>query len=198
MRADVSRHGRDTKDELINPSAPADKSRKYALPECERRFLIAGFPEGPIVRTAIISDNYLVGTRLRVRRMVETANGSTSTVYKLTQKVPAPGKGPGLITTFYINQKEYEALTLVPARQLRKTRHSVPPFGIDVFDPPLHGLMIAEAEFPSEEAMRAFAPPPFAIAEVTLDVRFTGGRLVATTRDELLRALADFGLPAGE
>jgi CYTH domain-containing protein len=181
--------------DLVNPSAPPDKSTKYALPERERRFLLARFPDGePIVRTTHITDNYLVGTRLRIRRFVETANDVTTTVYKLTQKVPAPDGGPGLITTFYLTEAEYDALAAIPAPQLRKTRHSIPPFGIDVFEPPLHGLTMAEVEFPSEEAMRVFALPAFAIAEVTHDIRFTGGRLVVSTRNELLRALAGFGI----
>jgi len=181
-------------DDLRNPSAPA-KSNKYARPERERRFLLAGLPSGaPIVRTAVITDHYLLGTRVRLRRSVETADGSTTTVYKLTQKVPASDGGPGLITTLYLTPIEYETLGVLPARQLRKTRHSIPPFGIDVFDAPLHGLTTAEIEFTSDAAMQALVPPPFAIAEVTRDVRFTGGRLVTTTHDELLRTLASFGI----
>jgi len=179
--------------DILNPSAPPDKSRKYALPERERRFLLACLPDNPvIVRTARITDHYLLGTRLRVRHTVEAADGSTRVVYKFTQKVPAPDGSPGLITTVYLDQAEYDALTTLPARQLRKTRYSIPPFGIDVFDPPLHGLTMAEIEFPSEAAFHAFAPPSFAVAEVTNDIRFTGGRLVTTTRDALLQALADF------
>jgi CYTH domain-containing protein len=190
----------DGMNDLVNPNAPRDKSRQYALPERERRFLLAGLPGGePIVRTARITDNYLLATRLRIRRWVETADGATTTVFKLTQKVPAPDGGPGLITTFYLNQTEYEVLAALPARQLHKTRYSIPPFSIDVFDPPLHGLTMAEAEFASDEALRAFVPPSFAIAEVTADIRFTGGCLATTTRDDLLRALASVGIhPAGQ
>lgn len=185
--------------EIINPSAPLDKSRKYALPERERRFLLAGLPDDqPIVRSARITDNYLLGTRLRIRRSVETADDTTMTIYKLTQKVPAPDGHSGLITTVYLSQAEYDVLEAVPSRQLHKTRYSIPPFGVDVFEPPLNGLTMAEVEFASDEALHAFAPPPFAVAEVTNDIRFTGGCLVATTRDELMRVLASFGLGAVE
>jgi CYTH domain-containing protein len=186
-------------DDIVNPSAALDKSRKYALRERERRFLLAGVPDdAPIVRTARITDNYLLGTRLRLRQSVETAAGVTTTVYKLTQKVPAPEGRPGLITTIYLTQTEYDALAVVPARQLCKMRYGIPPFGVDVFDPPLHGLTMAEAEFASEEALQAFVPPAFAVAEVTSDIRFTGGCLVTITRDELLRELASFGIhPTG-
>ena len=182
-------------DDVLNPSAPPDKSRKYALPERERRFLLAGLPENrPVVRTTRITDNYLQGTRLRVRRSVESADGVTTTIYKLSQKVPAPDDRPGLITTIYLSQAEYDVLAAIPAPHLSKTRYSMPPFAVDVFDPPLNGLTMAEVELASDEAMHAFTPPSFAVAEVTSDIRFTGGRLVTTTRDELLRALASLGI----
>jgi CYTH domain-containing protein len=182
-------------DDIRHPDAPAGKARKYAQPERERRFLLAGLPPGDIVRSVALTDLYLPGTRLRLRRAVDTADGGT--IYKLTQKVPAADGGPGLITTVYLDAVEYERLATVPALELRKTRHSMPPFGVDVFAPPLHGLFLAEREFSSDEDLHAFAPPPFALAEVTSDPRFAGGRLVVTARDELLRTLASFGLGAG-
>lgn len=184
----------DVAERFFNPSAPAAKSEKYARPERERRFLLAGLPPGaPIVRTARLVDHYLVGTRLRLRRAVETSGDATLTFHKLTQKIPAPDGGPGLITTIYLSRAEYEMLAALPARTLSKTRHSVPPFGVDVFAAALDGLTLAEVEFDSDEAEHAFVPPSFALAEVTHDVRFTGGRLVETTQAELRAALATFG-----
>jgi CYTH domain-containing protein len=41
--------------------------------------------------------------------------------------------------------------------------------GIDVFNPPLHGLVLAEAEFITDEAAQSFLLPQAAIAEVTND-----------------------------
>jgi len=76
---------------------------------------------------------------------------------------------------------------------LTKTRYSVPPFGIDVFDPPLHGLVLAEAEFDTDADMQNFQPPDSVIVQVTSDARFTGGRLVHTSREQLLSWLADYG-----
>jgi len=97
-------------DDVVNPSAPLDKSRKYALPERERRFLLTGLPgDARIVRSARITDNYLLGTRLRLRRWVETTAETTTTVCKLTQKVPAPDGRPGLITSIYLTQTEYNS-----------------------------------------------------------------------------------------
>ncbi|GHJ07024.1 hypothetical protein TPA0907_13910 [Micromonospora humidisoli] len=81
-----------------------------------------------------------------------------------------------------------------PAATLSKTRLSVPPLGIDIFDPPLHCLVLAEAEFTTGAAARSFLPPPQIVAEVTDDPRFTGGSLVHAHRDDLLGWLADYGI----
>lgn len=115
---------------------------------------------------------------------------------KFTQKVPAdqPGHIQGLITNTYLAPAEYDLLASLPAAVLSKTRLSVPPLGIDVFDPPLHGLVLAEAEFTTDEAARSFLPPREAVAEVTDDARFTGGNLALTRRHDLLAWLAEYGI----
>lgn len=177
-----------------NPDAPVGKARKYARPECERRFLLARLPDQPVARIAVITDRYLAGTRLRVRCMVETVEGRSATVYKLTQKIPAAHGTPGLITTMSLSEAEYGVFAALPAGELRKTRYRMPPLGVDVFGPPLHGLVTAEAEFASEEEMLSLPVPSFAVAEVTRDLRFTGGRLAASSRDEVREALADYGV----
>ncbi|WP_127357662.1 CYTH domain-containing protein [Actinacidiphila soli] len=65
---------------------------------------------------------------------------------------------------------------------------------IDVFDPPLHGLVLAETEFTTDEDMRTFEPPENIVAEVTDDPRFTGGQLVQAHRTELISWLNDYGI----
>jgi CYTH domain-containing protein len=167
----------------------------YARIERERRFLLAAPPEPAAVTvTRRITDRYLDGTRLRLRRMANLDDGTVA--YKFTQKLPAERPGPvqGLITNTYLTDAEYQLLATLPAAVLGKTRLSVPPLGIDVFDPPLHGLVLAEAEFGSDEEAEAFRPPSGAVAEVTSDARFTGGRLVRTGRAELLGWLAEYGI----
>jgi hypothetical protein len=57
-----------------------------------------------------------------------------------------------MITNTYLSRTEYNLLASLPAAVLSKTRFSVPLLGIDVFDPPLHGLILAEAEFATDEA----------------------------------------------
>ncbi|WP_225850807.1 hypothetical protein [Streptomyces sp. HPF1205] len=168
---------------------------KYARIERERRFLLAGPPPASAVTaTRRITDRYLPGTRLRLRRVEGPDRGTVE--YKLTQKVPAGRPGPvqGLITNTYLSRSEYDLLASLPAAVLSKTRLSVPPLGVDVFDPPLHGLILAEAEFATDEAALSFRPPAGCVAEVTDDARFTGGSLVRTDRRDLLARLAEYGI----
>jgi hypothetical protein len=138
-----------------------------------------------------------VGTRLRLRRAA-WSDGRTCEL-KLTQKVPAdrPGHVQGLITNTYLSPAEYDLLATLPAAVLSKTRVSVPPLGIDIFDPPLHGLVLAEAEFTTDDAARSFRPPRDTVAEVTDDSRFTGGCLVQAQRHDLLAWLAEYGITPG-
>jgi CYTH domain-containing protein len=156
---------------------------------------MAGPPEpSSVTVTRLILDRYLEGTRLRLRRTERPDTGSRE--LKLTQKVPAdrPGAVQGLITNTYLSQAEYDLLASLPAAVLSKTRSSVPPLGVDVFDGPLEGLVLAEAEFDGDEEALAFVPPAECVAEVTDDVRFTGGRLVRASRRELSAGPAEFGL----
>ena len=94
--------------------------------------------------------------------------------------MPAGRRGfiQGLITNTYLSAAEYDLLASLPAEVLSKTRLSVPPLSIDVFNPPLHGLVLADVEISTDEAAYSFLLPPAAIAEVTDDARFTGGSLV--------------------
>jgi hypothetical protein len=114
--------------------------------------------------------------------------------YKLTQKIPTEAGAPGLITTFYLSRVEYEALLGIPADTLTKIRSSFPPLGVDSFEGPLHGLILAEAEFENDADEASFAPPAGAFAEVTADPRFTGGNLVRLSADEAGELLAEVGI----
>ena len=149
-----------------------------------------GLPDGEIWRVATIDDLYIAGTRLRLREL----SYEGETFYKFTQKIPNPEGGPGFITTLYVNAEEHRLLATLPGDRLRKTRYSIPPMGFDVFAGELSGLFLGEMEFTSEDEMAAFPAPAGAVAEVTLDDRFTGGRLVRTTQAELAQLLRAMGI----
>jgi hypothetical protein len=181
---------------IPHPDAPSGKALKYARPELERRFLLAALPPGEPRHRVLIEDRYLSGTRLRLRRMtdIDPEGMAGGVTYKLGQKVPAPDGTPGLITNVYLSDAEYRALSRVPGVELRKVRSSYPPFGVDQFEGPLAGLILAEAEFADEAEAASFRPSIAIVAEVTADLRLTGGRLVVTTKPELRAILDEYGV----
>jgi CYTH domain-containing protein len=153
----------------------ASQAGKYARYELERKFLLDHAPEGLEPETTIY-DRYITGTRLRLRR-VEHPDGRLE--YKLNQKESPspPNYGVMTITSIYLTAEEYEVLCVLPAAELRKRRHHLGRYSIDVFEGGLAGLILAETEFASEEEMHAHVPPDFVGREVSDDVRYTGGEL---------------------
>lgn len=158
---------------------------KYAKPEWERRFLLSRFPiAAKIHRTRKIVDRYIAGTTLRLRRQIDEEGGI---VFKLTQKIPFERNGAlrGMITTMYLTESEFDVFTALEATLITKTRYSVPPLGIDVFDGALSGLVLAEAEFNFGTEASQFAPPSFVVHEITSDDRFEGESLAAAPRGQV-------------
>lgn len=166
----------------------------YARIERERRFLLDRFPgDAPVIQIRRIIDRYIDGTRLRLRQQSDDLG---TTIFKLTQKVPsrAAGAQQGFITSMYLSQDEFHIIAQLPSQQLSKTRYSVPPFGIDVFEGSLEGLVLAEAEFESAVESDALTLASFIAREVSNDDRFTGGELVRASRQELRAWLANYGI----
>jgi CYTH domain-containing protein len=167
---------------------------KYARIERERRFLLNRFPcNVSVERVRRIQDRYIDGAALRLRKESDD-NGSVG--FKLTQKIPARSSGAqqGLITTMYLTEAEYCVLSQLPAKTLSKTRYSVPPFGIDIFEGALKGLLLAEAEFDSAAAADALTIPDFISREVSGDDRFTGGQLVSASQEDVRSWLLEYGV----
>lgn len=167
---------------------------KYARIERERRFLLAHFPsDAAVVRVRRIMDRYLDGTRLRLRQQIEEGS---ATIFKLAQKIPAPAAGAqqGFITNMYLREEEFRVLAQLPGAEIRKTRYSVPPFGVDVFEGEHHGLVLAEIEFDSAGEADALKIPSFVVREVADDERFTGGRLARASREEMETWLRESGI----
>jgi CYTH domain-containing protein len=173
-----------------------DHAPKYERVERERRFLLRELPPGLKVSDehAQITDNYITGTRLRLRksRWVSTNEWTL----KLTQKhAPAPPDfSRTLITSIYLNEHEYETLSVFEGNELRKNRyhfeHEGRRYSVDVFLGELRGLVLAETDFDDDEEMDAFAPPSFAVADVSRNEKFTGARLVALTAEDLRAELS--------
>jgi CYTH domain-containing protein len=168
-------------------SGPAGK---YARFELERRFLVDHLPERKAQDQGWrITDRYINKTRLRLRRMEPLAGGEA--VLKLGQKeVPSPPDFSRMtITNIYLSPDEYEVFAVLPARELRKTRYSLEDagctYGVDVFDGPLAGLILAEVGFETIGRMNEqWHLPPWVLREVSDDLRFTGGVLAGLAQDE--------------
>ena len=177
-----------------------DHSPKYERVERERRFLLLALPPGLELTDehAQITDNYITGTRLRLRKSRWPATNEWT--LKLTQKFTPqpPDFSRTLITSIYLDEYEYEVLSVFEANELRKNRypfeHEGRRYSVDVFLGDLRGLILAETDFDTDEEMDAFAPPAFASLEVTRDETFTGARLVGLTAEDIRAELNRKGL----
>src|SRR5689334_20985136 len=170
---------------------------KYARVERERRFLLADLPEG-LTRAdphLQLTDNYITGTRLRLRKVRDPR--ANKWVVKFTQKfAPNPADlSRTIITNTYLNALEAETLSVFNSNEIRKNRYRFDfegrEFGVDMFLGDLFGLVLAEVSFETDEELDSFEKPPFAIADVTNDPMFSGGRLCQLTfaevRDHILQ-----------
>ena len=170
---------------------------KYARVERERRYLLQDLPEG-LSRAdhhLQITDNYISGTRLRLRKVRDPQTNKW--VVKFTQKF-APDTDDlsrTTITNTYLNPIEADTFAIFEANEIRKNRYHFEfagrQFSVDMFLGDLFGLVLAEVSFDNDAELENFSPPPFALAEVTNNVLFSGGRLsqlsFADLKDELIR-----------
>ncbi|HEU4595881.1 MAG TPA: hypothetical protein VFS10_12125 [Pyrinomonadaceae bacterium] len=174
----------------------ADHAPKYERVERERRFLLRALPPGLSLADphSQITDNYITGTRLRLRKVRWVPTNEWT--LKLTQKhAPQPPDFTRtLITSIYLDETEYEVLSVFEANELRKNRypfeHEGRTYSVDVFLGDLRGLILAETDFDDDAEMDAFAPPPFAVADVSREELFTGASLVNLTADDIRAALS--------
>lgn len=131
---------------------------KYSLPEIERRWLVdlSQIDLAALEEPEIIEDRYLMGTRLRLRRM----SGPKGVVYKLVKKYGRSGWVEP-ITNLYLDEVEYANLATLPARSLVKKRFRLKDGALDLIND-----AIFEVEFASLEAAQAFQPQTFVLREL--------------------------------
>jgi CYTH domain-containing protein len=166
---------------------------RYAQIEREQRWLLAARPDG-VDRPVTITDLYIPGTRLRVRKM----ESGSEVLYKLGQKVRPRLDRPETVklTNMYLSEEEYATLSVLGSNGIAKTRWRWRPadrsMAVDEFHGPLAGLVLAEMEL--EPGTARLTGPPEVVADVTDDDRFSGGRLSQTTTDVLMVLLAEHGV----
>lgn len=173
---------------------------KYARIERERRYLLQELP-GDLTRASVhvqITDNYLTGTRLRIRKVREPRTNKWTV--KFTQKfAPNPADlSRTVITNTYLNASEYEVLSVFEANEIRKNRYQFEfeghVFGVDMFLGDLLGLMLAEVSFDNDEELDNFPLPPFALADVTNNPTFSGGELCHLIFEDIRTEIRNSGL----
>ena len=173
---------------------------KYARVERERRYLLSDLPEG-LTRAdphLQITDNYITGTRLRLRKVREPRTNKWTV--KFTQKfAPNPEDlSRTIITNTYLNALEAETLSVFNTNELRKNRYYFDfegrRFSVDMFLGDLFGLVMAEVGFETDEELDRFVKPAFALAEVTNDSVFAGGSLCELTFSEVRQHILERGL----
>ena len=173
---------------------------KYARVERERRYLLSDLPEG-LTRAdphLQITDNYITGTRLRLRKVREPRTNKWTV--KFTQKfAPNPEDlSRTIITNTYLNALEAETLSVFDTNEIRKNRYYFDfegrRFSVDMFLGDLFGLVMAEVGFETDEELDRFVKPAFALAEVTNDSVFAGESLCELTFSEVRQHILERGL----
>jgi CYTH domain-containing protein len=185
---------------LTDQNTIVPEGSKYARVERERRYLLQDLPEG-LTRADLhvqITDNYITGTRLRIRKVRDPRTNKWTV--KFTQKfAPKPEDfSHTIITNIYLNALEAETLSVFEANEIRKNRYPFDfegrKFSVDMFLGDLFGLVLAEVSFETDEELDSFPKPPFAIADVTNNEIFTGGRLCSLTFEDIREEILKSGL----
>lgn len=173
---------------------------RYARVERERRYLLRDLPEGMtrVDPHLQITDNYITGTRLRVRKVREPR--SNKWTVKFTQKyAPDPNDlSRTIITNTYLNALEAEVFAIFNTNEIRKNRYPFEfegrKFSVDMFLGDLFGLVLAEVSFETDEELDNFPKPPFALADVTNEPLFSGARLCELTFSDMREEIGQRGL----
>lgn len=155
--------------------------------EIERKFLIKRIPESLDSYSHIEIEQGYINTSpvLRIRRW----NDTYLFTYKSSGLMSREEVELPLTATAYQH--------LVPkcdGNLIRKTRYQIPEehgytIELDLFHGAFEGLVLAEVEFPSEDAANAYLPPDWFTCEVTLEPAFHNSRM-STDQPEHILSLA--------
>lgn len=173
---------------------------KYARVERERRYLLQDLPEGisRVDHHLQITDNYITGSRLRIRKVRDPSTNKWTV--KFTQKfaIEPSDLSRTIITNTYLNALEAETLSVFDSNEIRKNRYYFDyegrKFSVDMFLGDLFGLVLAEVSFDTDEELESFPKPPFALADVTNNELFSGGKLSQLTFAEIREEIKRQGL----
>jgi CYTH domain-containing protein len=178
LAAKAPRRRRPVSSTLGRANARMPTAPRYSQAEIERRWLVpaaSGF-HGTPTRERWIEDHYLVGTRLRLRKVSEMHQ---PTIYKLGKKYEPEAEGAHQVVTIYLSEDEYKVLACLPAQLARKRRLSVCGGSLDIYEFPNIAAQVFEVEFRTPEEAIAYAPPRGVGQEITNDPRYSGYALAS-------------------
>jgi CYTH domain-containing protein len=171
---------------------------KTALTQFRRLFLIERLPEPLEPKSAHLQifDNYIEGTRLRLRLIRDPRSKDWTRVLQ-QQIFQAENLGESKIAEIHLNESEYSNFEQFEGREIRKNRYFHEfdrfGFGFDVYLGDLWGLNTAFVEFENQAEMQNFEPPTFAIFDVTHDPFFLGKNLVGKHFEDVQIRVAQIG-----
>jgi len=174
---------------------------KTSATEYYRLFLIERLPEPltPASAHLQIFDNYIAGTRLRLRLIRDPA--TKNWVRILQQHVEVDGPSGSKLAEIYLNDEEYSNFEQFEGREIRKNRYFHEfdriNFAFDVYLGGLWGLNTARVDFESVEDTHNFEPPSFAVFEATTDPFFVGKNLVNVGFDDVRSRVMQTGSTTG-
>ena len=148
-----------------------------------------------------IFDNYIDGTRLRIRSVRDPQTSVWTRI--LQQRFPAVENELAAlkVAEIYLNDEEHARLEHLEGEEIRKNRYfhefDGRMFAFDVYLGPLWGLNTARVEFDSGEELESFEPPPWVFLEVTCDPFFLGGNLVKMKFGDVREHLSSFSQQIG-
>lgn len=160
------------------------KMNKTAQTELRRLFLVHGLPE-PLSHASShlqLFDNYIKGTRLRLRQIRDPYSKVWTRILQQHFPVGDGHESIGKLAEIYLHEDEYALFEQFEGREIRKNRyfHDIDGISVafDVYLGPLWGLNTARVDFEELKEMADFTPPPSFILEVSDDPFFAGDSLV--------------------
>lgn len=175
--------------------------------ELRRVFLVRELP-APLTRAGEhlqFFDNYIRDTRLRLRTIRSPQTKDWTWILEQRFAPDENDLSRWQIAEIHLNEAEHAALEIFEGREVKKNERVETnelrfnryfydagdrQIEIDVFLNPLWGLNKAKVFFESEEAMKNFQTPDFAIAEVTQNKFFVGQNLLGKTFADVQNEIA--------
>lgn len=170
--------------------------------EFRRKYLIEALPE-PLTRASRhlqLFDNYITGTRLRIRTVRDPETKQWSWILQQRLAAEVPGVVSIKIGEIHLNEAEHTVFEPFEGNEIRKNRYfhefDGQSFAFDVYLGALWGLNTASVEFVDAGSLERFEMPSFAVFDVTNNAFFLDESLVERKFEDIQAEVARMG--AGE